>query len=142
MSVLAIGSMPYVTASIIVQLLTVVIPKFEELRKEGQSGQAKMTQYTRYLSIALAILQSTGIVALAARGQLLQGCDDIIADKSIFGLAIIVLVMTAGAAMVMWFGQVITERGVGNGMSLLIFAGIPSRIPGEGKSILDRISVG
>ncbi len=68
----AIGIMPYITASIIVQLLTVVIPKFEELRKEGQSGQAKMTQYTRYLSIALAILQSTGIVALAARGQLLQ----------------------------------------------------------------------
>lgn len=101
MSIFAIGIMPYITASIIVQLLTVVIPKFEELRKEGQSGQAKMTQYTRYLSIALAILQSTGIVALAARGQLLQGCDDIIADKSIFGLVIIVLVMTAGAAMVM-----------------------------------------
>ncbi len=72
MSIFAIGIMPYITASIIVQLLTVVIPKFEELRKEGQSGQAKMTQYTRYLSIALAILQSTGIVALAARGQLLQ----------------------------------------------------------------------
>ncbi len=137
MSIFAIGIMPYITASIIVQLLTVVIPKFEELRKEGQSGQAKMTQYTRYLSIALAILQSTGIVALAARGQLLQGCDDIIADKSIFGLVIIVLVMTAGAAMVMWFGEVITERGVGNGMSLLIFAGIASRIPSEGKAILD-----
>src|SRR5690349_17236494 len=137
LTVFAVGVMPYITASIIVQLLTVVIPKFEELRKEGQSGQAKMTQYTRYLSIALAILQSTGIVALAARGQLLQGCDDIIADKSIFGLVIIVLVMTAGAAMVMWFGEVITERGVGNGMSLLIFAGIASRIPSEGKAILD-----
>lgn len=74
LSIFAIGIMPYITASIIVQLLTVVIPKFEELRKEGQSGQAKMTQYTRYLSIALAILQATGIVALASRGQLLQGC--------------------------------------------------------------------
>ena len=138
LSVFAIGIMPYITASIIVQLLTVVIPKFEELRKEGQSGQAKMTQYTRYLSIALAILQSTGIVALAARGQLLQGCSQpIIADESVFGLIIIVLVMTAGAALVMWFGELITERGVGNGMSLLIFAGIASRIPSEGKAILD-----
>ncbi len=138
LSVFAIGIMPYITASIIVQLLTVVIPKFEELRKEGQSGQAKMTQYTRYLSIALAILQSTGIVALAARGQLLQGCTQpIIADESVFGLIIIVLVMTAGAALVMWFGELITERGVGNGMSLLIFAGIASRIPSEGKAILD-----
>ncbi|MBJ7350804.1 MAG: preprotein translocase subunit SecY, partial [Rhodococcus sp.] len=135
LSVFAIGIMPYITASIIVQLLTVVIPKFEELRKEGQSGQAKMTQYTRYLSIALAILQATGLVALASRGQLLQGCQqDIIADQSIFGLVIIVLVMTAGAAVVMWFGEVITERGVGNGMSLLIFAGIASRIPSEGNS--------
>ncbi|AWK73510.1 preprotein translocase subunit SecY [Rhodococcus oxybenzonivorans] len=138
LSVFAIGIMPYITASIIVQLLTVVIPKFEQLRKEGQSGQAKMTQYTRYLSIALAILQATGIVALAARGQLLQGCqEEIIADKSIFGLVIIVLVMTAGAALVMWFGEIITERGVGNGFSLLIFAGIASRLPSEGKAILD-----
>ncbi|GGF97608.1 protein translocase subunit SecY [Rhodococcoides trifolii] len=138
LSVFAIGIMPFITASIIVQLLTVVIPRFEELRKEGQAGQAKMTQYTRYLSIALAVLQATGLVALASRGQLLQGCNlDIIADTSIFGLVIIVLVMTAGAALVMWFGEIITERGVGNGMSLLIFAGIASRIPSEGKSILD-----
>ncbi|MFQ6228758.1 preprotein translocase subunit SecY [Nocardia sp. NPDC002869] len=138
LSVFAIGIMPYITASIIVQLLTVVIPRFEELRKEGQAGQTKMTQYTRYLSIALAILQATGLVALAARGQLLQGCQqDILADTSVFGMIIIVLVMTAGAALVMWFGEQITERGVGNGMSLLIFAGIAARIPGEGKSILD-----
>ncbi|RVW06874.1 preprotein translocase subunit SecY [Prescottella agglutinans] len=138
LSVFAIGIMPYITASIIIQLLTVVIPKFEDLRKEGQSGQAKMTQYTRYLSVALAILQSTGIVALAARGQLLQGCTEpILADDSVFGLIIIVLVMTAGAALVMWFGELITERGVGNGMSLLIFAGIASRIPSEGSAILN-----
>ncbi|MFD4405909.1 preprotein translocase subunit SecY [Nocardia sp. NPDC058499] len=138
LSVFAIGIMPYITASIIVQLLTVVIPRFEELRKEGQAGQTKMTQYTRYLSIALAVLQATGLVALAARGQLLQGCQqDILADTSIFGMIIIVLVMTAGAALVMWFGEQITERGVGNGMSLLIFAGIAARIPTEGKNILD-----
>ncbi|MFW0784054.1 preprotein translocase subunit SecY [Gordonia sp. CPCC 206044] len=140
LSVFAIGIMPYITASIIVQLLTVVIPRFEQLRKEGQSGQAKMTQYTRYLTVALALLQSTGIVALADRGQLLQDCstgDQILNDQSIFGLAIIVLVMTAGAIVVMWFGELITERGVGNGMSLLIFAGIAARIPSEGKQILD-----
>ncbi|MGX1810178.1 preprotein translocase subunit SecY [Nocardia sp. NPDC055321] len=138
LSVFAIGIMPYITASIIIQLLTVVIPRFEELRKEGQAGQSKMTQYTRYLSIALAVLQATGLVALAARGQLLRGCpEDILADTSIFGMIIIVLVMTAGAALVMWFGEQITERGVGNGMSLLIFAGIAARIPAEGKMILD-----
>ncbi|MBF6327552.1 preprotein translocase subunit SecY [Nocardia transvalensis] len=138
LSVFAIGIMPYITASIIIQLLTVVIPRFEELRKEGQSGQSKMTQYTRYLSIALAILQATGLVALAARKQLLQGCpQDILADTSIFGMIIIVLVMTAGAALVMWFGEQITERGIGNGMSLLIFAGIASHIPSQGKQILD-----
>jgi preprotein translocase subunit SecY len=138
LSIFAVGVMPYITASIIVQLLTVVIPRFEELRKEGQAGQAKMTQYTRYLSIALAILQATSIVALAANGGLLQGCSlDIIEDQGIFSLVVIVLVMTAGAALVMWMGELVTERGVGNGMSLLIFAGIAARIPAEGKSILD-----
>ena len=138
LTVFAVGVMPYITASIIVQLLGVVIPRFEELRKEGQAGQAKMTQYTRYLAIALAILQATSIVALAANGGLLQGCTlDIIPDQSIFALIIIVLVMTAGAALVMWMGELVTERGIGNGMSLLIFAGIAARIPAEGKSILD-----
>src|SRR6201990_993372 len=138
LTVFAVGVMPYITASIIVQLLTVVIPRFEELRKEGQSGQAKMTQYTRYLAIALAILQATSIVALAANGGLLQGCRlDIIANQSILTLVVIVLVMTPGAALVMWMGELVTERGIGNGMSLLIFAGIAARIPGEGKTILD-----
>lgn len=138
LSVFAIGIMPFITASIIVQLLTVVIPRFEELRKEGQAGQAKMTQYTRYLAVALAVLQATGIVALAARGQLLQGCaEPILADDSIFGMVVIVLVMTAGAAVVMWFGELITERGVGNGMSLLIFAGIAAALPTEGRTILE-----
>lgn len=138
LSIFAIGIMPYITASIIIQLLTVVIPRFEELKKEGQTGQTKMTQYTRYLAIALAILQATGLVALAARGQLLRGCQkDILADTSIFGMIIIVVVMTAGAALVMWFGEQITERGVGNGMSLLIFSGIAARVFTEGKLILD-----
>ena len=138
LTVFAVGVMPYITASIIVQLLTVVIPRFEQLRKEGQAGQAKMTQYTRYLAIALAILQATTIVALAANGGLLQGCTlDIIHDQSIFTLFVIVLVLTAGAALVMWMGELVTERGIGNGMSLLIFAGIAARIPSEGMTILD-----
>ena len=138
LSVFAIGVMPYITASIITQLLAVVIPRFEQLQKEGQAGQAKITQYTRYLSIALALLQATSIVALAANGGLLQGCSlEILESQSIFSLSVIVLVMTAGAALVMWMAELITERGIGNGMSLLIFAGIASRIPIEGKTILD-----
>ncbi len=138
LAVFAIGIMPYITASIIVQLLGVVIPRFEELRKEGQAGQAKLTQYTRYLSVALALLQATSIVALAANGGLLQGCTlDIIQSTSIFSLAVIVLVMTAGATLVMWMGELIQERGIGNGMSLMIFASIAARIPSEGKTILD-----
>ncbi|MDQ3153110.1 MAG: preprotein translocase subunit SecY [Actinomycetota bacterium] len=138
LSVFALGIMPYITASIITQLLTVVIPRYEQLKKEGQSGQAKLTQYTRYLTIALAVLQSTGIVALAVRGQLLPDCPGIIPDGSIFNLVVIVVVMTAGTAVIMWLGELITEKGIGNGMSLLIFTSIGARIPAEGKNILDQ----
>ena len=139
LSILALGIMPYITASIIVQLLQVVIPRFEQLKKEGQSGQQKLTQYTRYLTIGIAILQSTGFVALAERGQLFQGCSlPIIPNANVFSLAIIVIVMTAGTAVVMWLGEQVTERGIGNGMSLLIFASIAHRIPAEGKQILDN----
>ena len=139
LSILALGIMPYITASIIVQLLQVVIPRFEQLKKEGQSGQAKLTQYTRYLTIGISILQGTGFVALAERGQLFQGCSlPIIPNASVFSLAVIVIVMTAGSAIVMWLGEQLTERGIGNGMSLLIFASIVHRIPAEGKQILDN----
>ena len=125
LSIFAIGIMPYITASIIVQLLTVVIPRFEELKKEGQSGQAKMTQYTRYLTVALALLQSSGIVALADREQLLgQGVPVLVEDRNLWTLAMMVIVMTSGAVLIMWLGEIITEKGVGNGMSLLIFAGL------------------
>ena len=137
LSIFALGIMPYITSSIIVQLLTVVIPRFEQLKKEGQSGQSKLTQYTRYLTIALAILQATGIVALADRGQLFGDCSlPVIPDSSIFNLTIIVITMTAGTAVIMWLGELITERGIGNGMSLLIFASIAARIPAEGANIL------
>ncbi len=92
LSVFALGIMPYITASIIIQLLTVVIPRFEQLKKEGQAGQGKLTQYTRYLTIALAILQATGIVALADRGQLFGDCpQDIIPGDRIFTLILIVV---------------------------------------------------
>jgi preprotein translocase subunit SecY len=139
LSIFALGIMPYITASIIVQLLTVVIPRFEQLKKEGQSGQNKLTQYTRYLTIALAILQSTGIVALADRGQLFGNCTQpVIPDSSIFTLSIIVVVMTAGTSVIMWLGEQVTERGIGNGMSLLIFSSISARIPAEGRNILQN----
>jgi preprotein translocase subunit SecY len=137
LSVFALGIMPYITASIIIQLLRVVIPRFEQLHKEGQSGQAKLTQYTRYLTIGLAILQSTGIIAMADRGQLFGDCQDpIIPQNTTFNLAMIVVTMTAGTAVIMWFGELITERGIGNGMSLLMFVNIAARIPAEGANIL------
>jgi preprotein translocase subunit SecY len=138
LSVFALGIMPYITASIIIQLLTVVIPRFEQLKKEGQSGQGKLTQYTRYLTIGLAVLQATGIIAMANRGGLFGNCQDpIIPKNGIFDLAIIVITMTAGTAVIMWFGEMITERGVGNGMSLLMFVNIAARIPAEGANILE-----
>jgi preprotein translocase subunit SecY len=142
LSIFALGIMPYITASIIVQLLTVVIPRFEQLKKEGQSGQNKMTQYTRYLTIGLAVLQSTGIVALADRGQLFGNCDKpVIPGSNVYQMSIIVITMTAGTAVIMWLGELITERGIGNGMSLLIFTSIAARIPAEGGNILTNQGV-
>ncbi len=133
LSVFALGIMPYITASIIIQLLTVVIPRLEALRKEGQSGQALLTQYTRYLTVGLAILQSTGIIALArVPGRLFQGCDAaILPDQSTFLIIQMIFVMTAGTAVIMWLGELITDRGVGNGMSLLIFTSIIATFPGQ-----------
>jgi preprotein translocase subunit SecY len=139
LSVFALGIMPYITASIIVQLLVVVIPRFEQLKKEGQSGQAKLTQYTRYLTIGLAILQSTGIIALARNKQLFAGCDnDLLYRNDVFSLVGMVVTMTAGTGVIMWLGELITDRGVGNGMSVLIFTSIAARIPAEGSVILKR----
>jgi preprotein translocase subunit SecY len=130
LSIFALGIMPYITASIIVQLLRVVIPRFEALHKEGQSGQSKLTQYTRYLTIALAILQSTTVITTARNGLLFQGCSvDVIPDGSFVTLALMVITMTAGTGLIMWLGELITERGVGNGMSLLIFTSIAASFP-------------
>ncbi|WKD56874.1 preprotein translocase subunit SecY [Corynebacterium capitovis DSM 44611] len=139
LSIFAIGIMPFITSSIIVQLLTVVIPRFEELKKEGQAGQTKMTQYTRYLTVGLALLQSAGIVALADREQLLgQGVPVLVENRSVWTLIMMIVVMTSGAVLIMWLGEIITEKGVGNGMSLLIFAGIATQLPREGAYILQN----
>jgi preprotein translocase subunit SecY len=139
LSVFALGIMPYITASIIVQLLVVVIPRFEQLKKEGQAGQQKLTQYTRYLTIGLAILQSTGIIALARNKQLFANCsNDLLFRSDIFSLVGMVVTMTAGTGVIMWLGELITDRGVGNGMSVLIFTSIAARIPAEGGVILKR----
>jgi preprotein translocase subunit SecY len=144
LSVFALGIMPYITASIILQLLTVVIPRLEQLRKEGQSGQAKITQYTRYLTLGLGVLQASAFVALARSGQLFGGaCDQnqfpVIPDTGKIPmwltLTALVVTMTAGTGMVMWFGELVTDRGVGNGMSVLIFTSIAARLPNEGITI-------
>ena len=143
LSVFALGIMPYITASIIIQLLVVVIPRLEALKQEGQSGQAKLTQYTRYLTIVLAVLQSTGIVALGrgAPSNLFPSCPEaIIPDESIFRVLTIVMVMTAGTAMIMWFGELVTAKGVGNGMSILIFASIVATLPAQVLNLLQSAS--
>lgn len=136
-AIFGIGIMPYITASIIVQLLTVVIPYFEQLKKEGQSGQTKMTQITRYITVGLALLQSAGIVAMADRGALLGGSQSLLVkDAGIWDMIVMVIVLTSGAILVMWIGELITDRGVGNGMSLLIFAGIAAQMPASALTVL------
>jgi preprotein translocase subunit SecY len=131
LTVFALGIMPYITASIILQLLVVVIPRLETLKKEGQAGQTKITQYTRYLTLGLAILQATGITALARNRQLLQGCDLPLlhSEDSLMTMIVMVVTMTAGTAVIMWLGELITDRGIGNGMSILIFTQVVATFP-------------
>lgn len=130
LAIFALGIMPYITASIILQLLTVVIPRLEALKKEGAAGTQKITQYTRYLTIVLAVLNSTAFVTLAVNGQLFQGCSlDLVYDKSIFPIITMILTMTAGTGVIMWMGELITDRGVGNGMSVMIFTQILAQFP-------------
>jgi preprotein translocase subunit SecY len=137
LAIFALGIMPYITASIILQLLTVVIPRLESLKKEGQAGQGKITQYTRFLTVGLAILQATAFVALARTpGRLFQGCNEpLLHDDSWFPVVVMVLTMTAGTGVVMWLGELITDRGVGNGMSILIFTQIVATFPSQLWSI-------
>jgi len=141
LSVFALGIMPYITASIIVQLLRVVIPHFETLYKEGQAGQSRLTQYTRYLTIALGVLQSTTLITVARSGALfpsntgVAACSDLITDDSWYAIMLMVITMTAGTGLIMWMGELITERGIGNGMSLLIFTSISAQFPNSLWSI-------
>jgi preprotein translocase subunit SecY len=139
-AVFALGIMPYITSSIIMQLLTVVIPKLEQWQKQGEIGIKKINQATRYVTIALALLQSTGLVFLFhSRSPALNGVD--IFPPGTFNaphIALIVLTLTAGTALIMWLGELITQRGIGNGMSILIFSSIISRLPAEGGAILKQ----
>jgi preprotein translocase subunit SecY len=140
-AVFGLGIMPYITASIIIQLLMVVIPKFEQWRDEGAVGQKKLTQVTRYLTIALALLQSTGLAYVFHNGGggLLGGGTslniDLIPDFTVPRVMLIVLTMTAGTVVVMWLGELITQRGVGQGMSVLIFTNVVATMPSGGASV-------
>ncbi|HJQ76407.1 MAG TPA: preprotein translocase subunit SecY [Acidimicrobiia bacterium] len=127
-SVFALGIIPYITASIIMQLLTVVIPRLQTLQEEGESGRKVITQWTRYLTVVLALIQSTGFTFLFHSGRFTGGID-LIPNYTPGRVILIVLTMTAGTAMVMWLGELITQRGVGNGMSLIIFVAILSQFP-------------
>jgi len=133
MAVFALGIMPYITSSIIMQLLAVVIPKIEQWQKQGAVGQKKITQWTRYMTVGLAILQATGITYQFNNG-LLRGSQSanatpLVRHFDVSHVALIVLTITAGTAVVMWMGELVTQRGIGNGMSVLIFANVVSRMP-------------
>jgi len=140
LALFGLGVMPYITSSIIIQLLTTVIPKLEEWRDQGAVGQKKITQTTRYLTIALALMQSTGLVyAFPGHDQALLGVSiDLIPKFSIALAALMVLCLTAGTALVMWLAELITQRGIGQGMSILIFANVVAAIPSGGKAVLEE----
>jgi preprotein translocase subunit SecY len=137
-AVFGLGIMPYITSSIIMQLLTVVIPKLEQWQKQGEQGVKKINQWTRYVTVVLALLQSTGLVFLFHSGAQQLGGVNIFPEGSFTGphIALIVMIMTAGTAMIMWMGELVTQRGIGNGMSVLIFTSVISRLPQEGRAIL------
>jgi preprotein translocase subunit SecY len=144
-AVFALGIMPYITSSIILQLLGVVIPKLEQWQQEGQTGQKKITQWTRYLTVALALMQSTALVfvmksgnggLLGQSGFSLPAGTVLIHPFTAYRAAVIVLTWTAGTALVMWLAELITQRGIGNGMSILIFASVTSRMPFQGGALL------
>jgi preprotein translocase subunit SecY len=128
LSLFALGIMPYITASIILQLMTVVVPSLEKLQKEGEVGQQKITQYTRYLTVGLALAQSFGYVFLFRSFGSASG-NNFLGNITGAKLLLIVISLTAGCTLLMWLGELITQRGIGNGISLMIFASIVSRLP-------------
>ncbi|HAX82797.1 MAG TPA: preprotein translocase subunit SecY [Actinobacteria bacterium] len=129
-SVFSLGIMPYITSSIIMQLLAVVIPRLQKLQEEGEAGRKVVTQWTRYVTVILALLQSTGLTYLFHRGTLTGGID-LIPSYTPGRVLIIVITLTAGTAFIMWLGELISQRGIGNGMSLIIFASIVSQLPAQ-----------
>jgi len=131
-AVFSLGIMPYITSTIIMQLLTVVIPKLEQWQKQGEIGIKKITQATRYMTVVLALLQSTGLVFL------FNSQFHVVRVFSAPRVILIVLTLTAGTAMIMWLGELVTQRGIGNGMSILIFTSVISRLPAEGAAILSQ----
>jgi preprotein translocase subunit SecY len=138
MAVFGLGIMPYITASIIMQVLAVVIPKLEQWQQQGAVGQKKITQWTRYLTVALALLQSTGLAFLfhnGGGGLFGDTAIDLIPTFTVPRVLLVVLSLTAGTALIMWMGELITQRGVGNGMSLIIFASVVSAIPSGGALV-------
>jgi preprotein translocase subunit SecY len=137
LSIFSLGIMPYITSSIIMQLMTVVIPKLQQWQEQGETGTKKINQWTRYVTVVLALLQSTGLVFLFHNPDA-SGFADVFRTGTFTGanVALIVLIMTAGTAFIMWLGELITQRGIGNGMSIMIFASIVSTLPQEGANIL------
>jgi preprotein translocase subunit SecY len=137
LAIFSLGIMPYITSSIIMQLMTVVIPKLQQWQEQGETGTKKINQWTRYITVVLAVLQSTGLVFLF-HNPTASSIPDVFAPGTFTGanVAFIVLIMTAGTAFIMWLGELITQRGVGNGMSILIFTSVISRLPVEGSAIL------
>ena len=129
-SVFSLGIMPYITSSIIMQLLAVVIPRLQRLQDEGEAGRKAITQWTRYITVVLALLQSTGLTFLFHQG-ILTGGIDLIPNYTPGRVLIIVITLTAGTAFIMWLGELISQRGIGNGMSLIIFVSIVSQIPSQ-----------
>jgi preprotein translocase subunit SecY len=142
MAVFGLGIMPFITSSIIMQLLQVVIPKLQALQDQGEAGVKKINQYTRYLTVVLAVLQSTGLVFLF-HSQSVAGVPDIfpVGTFTAPNVLLDILTLTAGTAMVMWLGELITQRGVGNGMSIIIFTSVISALPAEGNAILATSTV-
>jgi preprotein translocase subunit SecY len=140
LSIFALGVMPYISASIIVQLLSSVLPKLEELKKEGAAGRRKLTQYTRYGTVVLAAFQALGI-AIALEGQTARGMSVVI-DPGLGFRVIAISTLVAGSMFLLWLGEQVTERGIGNGISLLIFAGIVAGLPGAFGGTLELVSTG
>jgi preprotein translocase subunit SecY len=138
-AIFALGIMPYITSSIIMQILTVVIPKLQQWQDQGAVGQRKITQWTRYLTIAIAIIQSTGLVFLFHNGGgALFGSSsqiDLVPNFGLLRVSLIVTTLTAGTALLMWMGEAITQRGIGNGMSLIIFSSVVSALPSTGAQV-------